>query len=224
MTYRDPDPDRVAETEAQLAADEEIERAAAAGRDARVHRERGIEKRLLREKRPGAGRALAIWGSSFCAYMAMIVAAGAAVPTALGVGLAAGTLGFAGSVIADRVRMRREHAWADSHPFQVLGYVELLLTPLVVTALTVHIELASVEPEDRERVIDLLGTLDTVDPVVRLDGATIVIEMLMAGPVKTFARALIDKVVMPLHEARKVRAVHLTPSTADPSTPYDAYR
>jgi hypothetical protein len=222
VTYRDPDPDRVAETEAKLAADEEIERAAADGRVARVHRERGIEKRLLRPKR-SVGRELVTWGGAFTTLFATL-AAGATVPNALGAGFIVGTLSYSGAIWLDVWRGKREQRWADSHPFQVIGYVELLETRLVVTALVVHIELFTVEPDDRDRVNDLLGKLETVDPVVRIDGTTMVIEMLMAAPVKIFVRELIAKVVMPLHDARKVRAVHLKPSTADPSTPYDAYR
>jgi hypothetical protein len=223
LTYRDPDPARVAETEAKLAADENIERAAAAGRSARVEHERGIEKRLLRERRSVA-KGFTIWGASMAAYMAMIIGAGATVATALGVGVATGTISLGGVTALDRWRLRRERAWLSQLPFRVEGYLELLHTPLVVTAITAQVQLASVEPEDRDRVVDLLGALDTVDPVVRVDGTTIVIEMLLAGPVKKFARELIEKVVAPLHDARKVQALHLAPSTADPATPLDLYR
>jgi len=224
LTYRDPDPDRVAETEAKLAADENMERAAAAGRDARAEHEHGIEKRLLREKRRGhVATGLVTWGSAMLAYMTAIVAGGATVPIALGVGVGAGTIGLAGSTAVSRFRLRREQAWVDKQPFRIDGYIELLRTPLVVTAIVAHLQLSSVEPDDRERVVDLLGTLDTVDPVVTIDGNTIKIEVLVAGPVRKFTRELIEKVVRPLHDARTVQRLLLSPSTADPATPLDLY-
>ena len=225
LTYRNPDPDRVAETEAKLAADETMERAAAAGRDARAQHERGIEKRLLRERRGHVVVAgLATWGSAMLAYMTAIIAGGATVPLALGVGVGAGTLGLAGSTAVSRLRLRREHAWVEKQPFPIDGYIELLRTPLVVTAIIAHVRLGSVEPDDRERVVDLLGTLDTVDPVVTTDGNTLKIEVLVAGPVQRFARDLVEKVVAPLHDARKVQRLHLAPSTADPTAPFDVYK
>ena len=225
MTYREPDPERVAQTEAKLAADENIERAAAAGRDARAQHELGIEKRLLRERRGHVVVAgLATWGSAMLAYMTAIIAGGATVPIALGVGVGAGTLGLAGSTAVSRFRLRREHAWVEKQPFPIDGYVELLRTPLVVTAIIAHVRLGSIELEDRERVVDLLGTLDTVDPVVTLDGNTIKIEVLVAGPVQKFTRDLIEKVIVPLHDARTVQRLHLSPSTADPATPLDLYK
>jgi hypothetical protein len=105
-----------------------------------------------------------------------------------------------------------------------MGYVQVLYTPLVVAALTAKITLDSVEPEDRERTIDLLGKLDTVDPVVRIEDNTIVIEVLVSGSVKKFLRTFVEAVAKPLHELRRVVVVQLLASTADPATPYDVYR
>jgi len=223
VTYRDPDPDRQAASEAQLAADEQIEDAAALGREARSRHEAGIEKRLLRKPPSGKGAAFAPWGLGLGAYMSAIVS-GLTVPIGLGVGFGALAISALGMSALDQLRLRRERAWAMRQEFAVLGYVEVLSSRLVVAAITAKITLASIEDEDRERVIDLLGRLDTVDPVVTVEANTIRIELLISGSAKRFMRDLIDHVARALHQARQVVVVELAASTADPAKPYDLYR
>ncbi|HEY5950651.1 MAG TPA: hypothetical protein VIV40_34400 [Kofleriaceae bacterium] len=129
-----------------------------------------------------------------------------------------------GAIVADKLRVRRAHAWAARQDFPILGYAELLATRRVVTAITAKITLASIEPDDRERVVDLLGHVDTVDPVVTVDDKTIVIEALVSGSVQKFAHSLLEDVVQRLHEARRVVVVELTATTADRAAAFDAYR
>src|SRR5437773_8870324 len=103
MTYREPDPDRQAEADEQIAAEERIEQAAARGRDARSHNKAGVEKRLLdKPGRRGRGGAAIVWGTSFAAYMTAIVA-GVTVPIGLGIGAAGLVVGAAGVTAVDRL-------------------------------------------------------------------------------------------------------------------------
>jgi hypothetical protein len=220
--YREPDEELQAEAERKLGAEQRLDDAAARGREARESGASGVEKRLLRTGSSPLqrGTAIAIGVGTF-AVGAFATVVGAPVAAAVGVGtLGAGILG---SAAVRRLRLRREHAWLVRLPFPVVGYLEVLQEPRTITAFSVRVTLDTVEQDDRDRIVDLLGRLDSVDPVVTVDGTTLVVDVLCSGSPRTFLRSLIERVALVVHEARRVRVVQISASTAARSASYDIY-
>jgi hypothetical protein len=134
------------------------------------------------------------------APIAIIGAAVAGAGTALAAVIGAGAVGASmlGAAGLRRLRLRREEAWLARLPFPVIGYVQVLAQNRTVTAISARITLAAIEPDDRNRVLDLLGHLESVDPDVAIDGTTIAIDVLRTGSVQRFLRALIERVALAL--------------------------
>jgi hypothetical protein len=96
----------------------------------------------------------------------------------------------------------------------------------VVVAVSSILSLASIDEDDRERVADLLGRLDALDPTISIEGTNIVIDALVVSSrraLRRFMRAMIEHVALHLHAARCLRSVEFVATTADRDPP-DIYR
>jgi hypothetical protein len=95
-----------------------------------------------------------------------------------------------------------------------------------VCALTTTITLATIDPEDRARALDLLGGVDAESPTVTVADRTITIAGLVDDnrrKLRRYLRGMIEKVGRPLHASRLVLRMTFVSANAPLDGPADIY-
>ncbi len=229
MPYREPDAQALARAEPEIRAREELAYRAAVGRQARSlarvlshgatrFHAHDAHQSLTPYRNDMAPRAFA-WtlgsAAGIAGYMAMIEWLAGTVtphgPPALIVGLFLLLIGQRVGLWAGPPLLRLAAvSWLRRLPFPLRGYLALHLLRRAPATIALRVDLRAPDDAVADIIADLVWQVDDATAVSR-DGDTLVLrtpaENRAPKPIPTWAREIVDDVLVPLHAIHPIRSV-----------------